>query len=128
MGLIKKSSKWHSIFALKCPKCHEADMFKTRTFSFKKPFDMKDECDHCRQDFMPEPGYYYGAMFVSYIFMGWFSIAFMAFFHWVLGWSLFGSFGFMLLVVVIFFVYIFRLGRSLWINMNYKYDPEASVK
>ena len=70
MGIFRKGSKAYSIFNLKCPKCHEEDLFEKPTFSFQKPFDMREECTHCRQDFFPEPGFYYGAMFISYIFMG----------------------------------------------------------
>lgn len=120
MSIFRKGSKAYSIFGLKCPKCHEADMFETPTFSFKRPFVMKDRCDHCNQNFMPEPGFYYGAMFISYIFMGWFCIGFVALFHWVLDWSTEASFGLLLVVVGIFFVYIFRLARAIWINLNVK--------
>jgi len=123
MSLFGKGSKLYSIFAFKCPKCHEADMFPEPTFSFKQPFKMKDQCEVCGQDFEPEPGFYYGAMFISYIFMGWFCIGFVALFHWVFGWTTEASFLLLIVVIAIFFVYIFRLARSIWININVKYDP-----
>jgi uncharacterized protein (DUF983 family) len=128
MGVFKKGSKAYGIFYLKCPKCHEGDQFPTTTFSFQKPFDMHDNCPHCGQNYMPEPGFYYGAMFVSYIFMAWFSIGFIAFFHWVLDWSTATSFALLIGFCAVFFVYIFRLARSLWLNINYKYDPQKAVK
>jgi uncharacterized protein (DUF983 family) len=117
-----------SILQLSCPRCRRAKLFKTPTFSFKQPFDMKGHCDLCGQDFMPEPGFYYGAMFLSYIFMAWFCISFIALFHWVLGWSTNGSFALLLAVCAIFYVYIFRLARSAWIGFNVKYDPKALTK
>lgn len=123
MAIFGKSSKLYSIFNLKCPKCSESDLFESGTFSFNKPFEMKPQCDHCGQNFMPEPGYYFGAMFISYIFMGWFCLGFAALFHWVLGWSIEASFGLLILVCAIFFVYIFRLARSIWIGLNVKHDP-----
>lgn len=123
MVIFKKGSKPYSIFYLKCPRCHEADMFDTPTFSFKKPFEMKKECPDCGLDFEPEPGYYYGAMFISYIFTGWFCLGFIAFFHWGLGWSTATSFALLIAVCVVFFVYVFRLARSIWININVKYNP-----
>ncbi len=128
MGIFRKGSKLYSIFNFKCPKCHEASMFKEPTFAFKDPFKMKDECEHCGENFMPEPGFYYGAMFISYIFMGWFCIGFAAFFHWVLGWSLEASFGLLIAFCVVFFVAIFRLARSIWINLNVSFDPGKSKK
>ena len=126
MGIFKKGTKAYSIFNHKCPKCQEVDMFYEPTFSFKDPFKMKEKCEHCGENFMPEPGFYYGAMFISYIFMGWFCIGFAAFFHWVLDWSLEASFGLLIAFYAIFFVSIFRLARSVWININVHYDPGKS--
>ncbi len=126
MSILKKGTKAYSIFNLKCPKCHEEDLFDTGSFSFNKPFDMKGECPHCGQDFMPEPGFYYGAMFISYIFTAWFCILFVLFLHWVLDWSTAASFAALIAVCAIFFVYFFRLARSIWLNINYKYDPNKA--
>lgn len=122
MGLLKKGGKAFSIFYLKCPRCHEGNLFETATFSFQKPFDMYDRCPNCQQNYMPEPGFYFGAMFISYIFTAFFSIGFVAFFHWVLDWGMAASFGLLITVCAIFFVYIFRLARSTWININVNYD------
>ena len=76
---------------------------------------------------MPEPGFYFGAMFISYIFTGWFCILFAMFFHWVLDWSLLASFGLLIAVCLLFFVYFFRLARSIWINIVIKYDPSRAA-
>lgn len=127
MGIVKRSSKLYSIFNLKCPRCHTGDLFPTRTFSFNKPFDMHKNCPKCHQDFEPEPGFYYGAMFVSYIFTAFFCLGFTMFFHWVIGWSIAASFGALLLVCAIFFVYIFRFSRSMWININVRHDRQAEA-
>lgn len=121
--MFKKGTKMYSIANLKCPKCHEGDLFETPTFSFSKSFEMPKSCPHCSQNYWPEPGFYYGAMFISYIFTGWFCISFVALFHWVFGLSLFASFGILLVVVAILFVYFFRLARAVWININIKFDP-----
>ena len=125
MALFKKGTKARSIFSFKCPRCQEGDLFYTPTFSYRKPFQMPDACPKCGQNYMPEPGFYYGAMFVSYIFTAWFCIGFVALFHWVLGWSTIASFGLLIAVCAVFFVYIFRLARSIWIGLMVKYDPDA---
>ncbi len=125
MALFKKNSKLYSILGFKCPRCHEGDLFYGNSFSFDRPFDMKDSCENCGQDYMPEPGFYYGAMFISYIFMGWFCIGFVALVHWVFDWSLAASFFALIAVCIIFFVFIFRFARSIWINIVVKYDPRA---
>ncbi|MCH2082645.1 MAG: DUF983 domain-containing protein [Saprospiraceae bacterium] len=126
MGLFKESSKAYAIFNIKCPRCHKEDMFDTPTFSFQQPFEMRERCPHCNLDFFPQPGYYYGAMFISYIFTGFFCLGFIMFFHWVLDWSMGASFGLLISICAIFFVFVFRLARSIWININYSYDPSKA--
>ncbi|MCI5081549.1 MAG: DUF983 domain-containing protein [Saprospiraceae bacterium] len=126
MGLFKKSSKAYAILNLKCPTCHSEDLFETATFSFNKPFEMRERCPHCNQDFWPEPGYYYGSMFLSYIFTGFFCLGFVFFFHWGLGWSTEASFALLIAVCAVIFVYVFRVARSLWININFGYKPEKA--
>lgn len=128
MGLFKKGTKAFSIFNFKCPKCHEGDLFLTPTFSFSKPIDMYKRCEHCNHNFDPEPGFYYGAMFVGYIFTAWFAILLVIFLHWVLDWGLEASFAVLIALYALFFIYIFRLARALWLNIVYKYDPEKAAK
>jgi len=89
---------------------------------------MKERCEVCAQSFEPEVGFYYGAMFISYIFMGFFCLGFAAFFRWVVGWSINAAFGLLLLVCAVFFVYIFRLARAIWINMNVHYEKDLETK
>ena len=127
MGLLSKGSKAYSIGGLKCPQCQESDMFYTGSFSFKRSFDMKERCERCNLNYFPEPGFYYGAMFISYILMGWFCLGFVALFHWVLGWSINASFLLLIAFCTIFFVYIFRLARAIWININVKYNPSKKI-
>ncbi len=128
MTLFRKSSKLYGIFNFKCPRCHEGDLFETPTFSYRKPFDMPDTCPHCGQSYLPEPGYFYGAMFISYIFTGFFSLGFVMVFHWVLGWSLNASTLLLIAFCAVFFVFIFRLARSVYFNLDQSYDPKYANK
>jgi uncharacterized protein (DUF983 family) len=121
-----RGSKLYSILNFKCPKCHVGDLYDTPTFSFRKPFDMPQACSHCGQSYWPEPGFYYGAMFVSYIFTGWFCLGFVALVHWVFGVGLFESFGLLIVVLALLFVYFFRLSRAIWINLNVHFDPRRA--
>ena len=126
--MFKKGSKSYSIFNLKCPQCQEGNAFETGSWSFKKSFEMKETCECCGLDYFPEPGYYYGAMFISYIWTGWFSLLFVAIFHWLLKWSQEVAFGLLILFLVVNFVYIFRISRMMWININVKYQPDILRK
>lgn len=129
MSLFGKGSKLYSIFGFKCPKCQEGDLFETNSFSFKKPFEMPERCPNCGFRNLPEPGFYYGSMFMSYIISGFFCLGFVFFFHWGLGWGIPASFGLLIGVFVVFFVWFFRFSRALWLNIIFKYDPSrAKVK
>lgn len=128
MKLLKKGTKAYSILYLKCPRCHEGDLFETGSFSFQKPFDMPENCPVCGQRYFLEPGFYYGAMFISYIITGFFSLAFTGFCIWGLGFSINASFGILILILAVLFVWIFRLARAIWINSNVRHDPRSGIK
>lgn len=58
------------IFSLlrgKCPKCETGEVFsdKGNLFLFRTPV-MHENCPHCGHKFEREPGYFFGAMYVSY--------------------------------------------------------------
>ncbi len=125
MKLLKKETKAYSILYLKCPRCHVGDLFETGSFSLQKPFYMPEKCPVCGQRYFLEPGFYYGAMFISYIMTGFFSLAFTGFCVWGLGLGINASFGLLISILTILFVWIFRLARAIWINSNVRYDPQA---
>src|SRR5262245_5008645 len=52
-------SKWKGLFLQRCPCCVEAS-------AFSGLFKMNDECARCGLRFEPEPGYYAGALYISY--------------------------------------------------------------
>ncbi|HHM20642.1 MAG TPA: DUF983 domain-containing protein [Bacteroidetes bacterium] len=125
MGLFKKGTKLYSIFNMKCPRCQEGDLFETGSFSFKKPFDMPEQCPVCGQKYFLGPGFYYGAMFISYIITGWYALILTGTLIIAFGVYWKTAFAIMLLTMAILFVWFFRLARAVWINFNVKYDPTA---
>ena len=61
------ASNTAALLALRCPRCHEGKIFTAPALSFHFA-DMPLACPVCGQPTEPEPGFYYGAMFVSYAF------------------------------------------------------------
>jgi len=51
----------------KCPRCGRGNVFKYGALSFRFT-EMHDYCPECNASFEPEPGFYFGAMFISYAF------------------------------------------------------------
>ncbi|MBB4078038.1 uncharacterized protein (DUF983 family) [Lewinella aquimaris] len=121
------SSTLINIFALKCPTCHHGDLFPSGSFTFNRPFDQYKHCPSCGQTYFPEPGFYYGSMFISYIGSGFACLGIVMFLRWVLGWSMVASFGTLLAIVAVVFVWWFRFARSVWIHMIFKYKPEVAA-
>lgn len=54
-----------SILTEKCPHCGENHVFENSKGTFSMPV-MKEKCDSCKYSFDREPGYFIGAMYVSY--------------------------------------------------------------
>lgn len=117
---MKELNKVQAIWQMKCPRCHKGDLFETDTFSFQKVFEMPDACDSCGQNYMPEPGFYYGAMFISYIFWGWFCVIFGVTTIMVLGLTVNQATLLLCFITAISFVWLFRFSRTLWIHIIVK--------
>lgn len=54
-----------SVLREKCPKCGEGEVFRKRSGLFQMP-EMEKRCRVCDYKFDREPGYFLGAMYLSY--------------------------------------------------------------
>ena len=124
MSIFSKGSKAYSMFAFKCPRCQIGDLYETPTFSFRKPFFMPKNCPHCGQRYELEAGFYYGAMFMSYIITATLIFSLFAVAYFLMGFSVFWSFASVTGLIFILYIWIFRLSRSMWINFFVKYNPK----
>ncbi len=52
----------------KCPTCKEGDIFKYPATDVVHFADMNSSCPACGVSFEPEPGFYFGAMYITYGF------------------------------------------------------------
>jgi ribosomal protein S27AE len=123
-----KESKLYSILNYKCPRCHEGEMFPPGTlYSPRKFSEMNKFCTCCGQDFVQEPGYYYGAMYVS------FGMSTGIFFGVLLVLSfLVEEITFPMVITAVLVISIglmpvmFRLSRAIWINIFIHYEGPCS--
>lgn len=103
-----------------CPKCHGDKIFKTKgSFtSFKMP-EMNEKCSKCGLVFDKEPGYFLGAMYISYGFaVIQLMIAFLIFVKLV---SLTWLFLIMFAVLIGFMFINYRYSRIGYIYIFHKY-------
>ena len=52
----------------KCPRCAKGDVFKYPVLNLFHFMKMHEACPVCNATYQPEPGFYFGAMFISYAF------------------------------------------------------------
>ena len=57
-----------AIWQGRCPRCREGYIFKYPLRQFTRFSDMNQSCDKCEVSFEPEPGFYFGSLYVSYAF------------------------------------------------------------
>lgn len=66
--MVSKGSKAYSIVKMKCPRCQEGDFFKGKNPYSSEGLKMHEKCSNCHLRYDVEPGFYFGAMYISYMF------------------------------------------------------------
>ena len=115
-----------SIFSYNCPRCREGELF-VKPFKFSAPLKMNERCSVCNQKFEPEPGYYFGAMFISYIWTGFLFLGIIGFCMLVLGWGVNASFALLIFIAAVLYFWIARISRSIYIHLDVRYDPPSKI-
>ena len=123
----KKPSLLYSIINAKCPRCREGNMFTKGTLYSRKFADMLPNCPCCGQTYEPEPGFYYGAMYVSFGLSTGIFFAVLGVLYFLIDELTTPIFITAILVVVVGLLPImFRLSRSIWIHIFVHYEGPCS--
>ena len=122
---MPKRSRSEAILAGKCPRCREGNMFPYSLFNIAKFSKMHKTCPVCDLQFEREPGFFFGAMYISYAF----SVAiFVAvgvalsvlgdypIYYYLIGVSV---------VIVLLFPFMFRFSRVLFLHFFGGVDFDA---
>ena len=120
----KNHSYLSSLFRYKCPRCRLGDLF-VKPFKMSQPLDMPDKCSQCQLRFTPEPGYYWGAMFLSYILSAFPLMGLVLYCMFGLEYSVVASLFIGVFVAALFYFKLMRFSRSLWIHLMVGYDPQV---
>ena len=117
-----KLSTVGDILRQRCPRCRTGTIFRYSIFrGFPK---MHDRCPVCDLRFEREPGYFLGAMYVSYA-LGLVIVALLAALLWsVTGWWITKDTIWAVLLFLPFAPTITLLARVLWIYLDQAIDPE----
>lgn len=124
------AAKLTSIVKHKCPRCLEGNMFPDMNpWHLKSTFKMHEYCPACGLSFIPEPGYYYGAMYISYaLTVGLSLILFLIDYLYFWKYGVKGYLVMLTAVLLILSPYTLRTSRVIWLNIFTKFRPEVREK
>jgi len=107
-----------AILDCKCPRCGKGNMFPYKAYNLRKFSKMESTCPECHQTFIPELGFYTGAMYFSYAINVFIIIVFGTLFTQILGLDKF------VLIIILTSIptlllspLTFRISRSLMLHM-----------
>jgi uncharacterized protein (DUF983 family) len=124
--MSKQNSLLYGILTAKCPRCREGKMFTGGLYTAKFA-DMHTSCPCCGQPYEPEPGFYYGAMYVSFAFnVAAFLVSLFILYQFVEEITMGMMIGVVAAVVIGLLPVIFRLSRVLWIYIFVRYEGPCS--
>ena len=123
-------TKFQGIVKQKCPRCRTGNMFSHHSYHPTKFHKMHTDCPHCDFHFEVEPGFWYGAMYVSYaintgVLMVMVLFTLFQFPEWS-GWL---QVVVCLIPLLLIFPVNFRLSRVIYLYFfgSVKYDPKAAA-
>ncbi|MEQ8325379.1 MAG: DUF983 domain-containing protein [Vicingaceae bacterium] len=122
--MIKPGQKLYSILHFKCPRCHKGDVFTNQhPYGIRNFFDMPAKCSNCGLKYEAEPGFFYGAMYVSYalsiIISGlvWFVLNLFNQPFWIIIWTVIPA-------LIISIPPLFKISRVIWLNFFVSYKDQ----
>lgn len=112
-----KENLFFSILNEMCPNCRKSAVYYPTKSIFHMP-EMKVKCDNCNYKFDREPGYFLGAMYISYAIA-----VFLGITTFVLVYFLFPNLSFNWIITILSFVMIaaakknYKLSRIIYIHI-----------
>ena len=117
----------YSTLGNKCARCHQGKVFENNNpYSLNNGLTMRDSCSECHLQYEREPGFFYGALYVSYaLSSGIFIIWFLADLFWLHMEAIHLAIAVITTMLVLFPV-VYRSARIIWLNFFTRYDKTVS--
>ncbi|PWJ58770.1 uncharacterized protein DUF983 [Dyadobacter jejuensis] len=117
---MASNNKLVNVLINKCPRCGVGDFFVTKSAYTRRFDEMNKQCAHCDENFVPEPGFYQGALYMSYAFyvafMVIYFLIFVNYFEPYLNYFLVS----IIPVLVLLTPWFYRLARRSWLAIFIK--------
>ena len=127
-NFFKKGKKIYSIIYNLCPRCHSSKFWPSnnpyKNIIIKNKGDI-GLCKNCKLKFEMEPGFWFGAMYISYALSILISIVIWFFLNYFFS-KIDISYQISVIAVVLLFLspVTYFLSRLMWINIFVKYDKK----
>lgn len=112
----------------KCHNCGGSNLFKHSSFNILKFTIMNEQCPKCAENFHPEPGFYLGAMYISYVFNSFLFLFIALTLVFYFEKSLTFTFTVLGLLSLIILPITLRVSRSIWLLINFKFSSNSKSK
>ncbi len=106
-----------ALLSNKCPRCNKGKVFENSIFNLFKIGKMKDNCSHCNLTYEKEPGFFFGAMYVSYALNVAESVIVFIISRFIANLDWFSSLGLTAFMLLVLFGVNFKLSRMIWLYM-----------
>jgi uncharacterized protein (DUF983 family) len=124
-----KDSTLYSIAANKCPHCHEGNFFiASNPYHLTQATHMHQRCEVCNEDFRREPGFYFGAMYVSYALTVGVGIAMYLLLRVYLDFSVTQYFVSFIVSLLLLLPVYYRTARLIWIHFFVSYEKPVVMQ
>ena len=122
-------AKLYSIFRFRCPRCLKGDFFESKIYDLRKLGNVLNECPKCKVNYIPEPGFYFGAMYVSYALGVAIFVAVWAISNWFFGdVSVWVEISVLVFLIVALSPLLFSLSKIMYANIFIHFDETISKK
>lgn len=127
--MCRKGSKLYSITKMKCPQCQEGDFFVSHPYDLRHAGEIHEHCSVCGLKYSKEPGFYYGAMYVSYalgvaVFVTLWVVMNLFFSRLSTAWQIF----MIIFISLLITPYLYVLSKIIWANFFIRYDRNRGTE
>lgn len=123
-----RETKLYSIIYGKCPRCHSGELFVNKNpYKIENWDKMNTDCDVCSLHYEKEPGFFQGAMYVSYALGVALSVG-VVIINLLVGFNVISFFISNTLAILLLAPMLFRWARCIYLNIFVKYNPSLDKK